>query len=378
MQKELKTLTDPDILRYRYTGQEYDSETGLYNYRARLYDAKTGRFLSVDPKAQFASPYMAMGNNPVMMIDPDGQLAWFAPIIIGVAINLMINDMQGNINSGWDALKYGAIGGVSGLAGFGIGQVVAGAVGTIGFTGAAITGASSGFAGGFVGGAGNAWAGGNSFSNGLVSGVTAGAYGALIGGVIGGISGGMNATKHGGNSWSGKRTKHDIFYIQGNYKGDPVEYNNESAKEFSDKWFGKDIKGVDNLYANGSIPDGYTMKGDAVFNRKGNEVLGTTSYNGTGKGSNVYLYKKSFEASQKLYMTMGHEYIHVGHLNAGLFNARYSEHAALTWSRNQSKAFGIISYNETWANELLNTKYYSESYDYNKFMINPIFNSWMY
>jgi RHS repeat-associated protein len=62
--------TDPDILRYRYTGQEYDTETGLYNYRARFYDGETGRFLSVDPKAQFASPYMAMGNNPVMMVDP--------------------------------------------------------------------------------------------------------------------------------------------------------------------------------------------------------------------------------------------------------------------------------------------------------------------
>ncbi|MGB3180749.1 MAG: RHS repeat-associated core domain-containing protein [Cyclobacteriaceae bacterium] len=68
--------TEPDILRYRYTSQEYYAETGLYNYRARLYDTKTGRFLSVDPKAHLFpgwSPYAGMLNNPISNIDPDGQ-----------------------------------------------------------------------------------------------------------------------------------------------------------------------------------------------------------------------------------------------------------------------------------------------------------------
>ena len=30
---------------FRYTGRDFDSETGLYYYRARYYDADTGRFL---------------------------------------------------------------------------------------------------------------------------------------------------------------------------------------------------------------------------------------------------------------------------------------------------------------------------------------------
>jgi RHS repeat-associated protein len=34
---------------YRYTGREFDTETGLYYYRARYYDQSVGRFLSEDP-----------------------------------------------------------------------------------------------------------------------------------------------------------------------------------------------------------------------------------------------------------------------------------------------------------------------------------------
>lgn len=33
---------------YRFTGQEYDAESGLHNYRARLYDSDLGRFYAVD------------------------------------------------------------------------------------------------------------------------------------------------------------------------------------------------------------------------------------------------------------------------------------------------------------------------------------------
>ena len=61
---------------YRFTGQEQDAETGLYNYGARYYDPKISRFLSVDPLAdQFPgwSPYNYTLNNPINMIDPDGR-----------------------------------------------------------------------------------------------------------------------------------------------------------------------------------------------------------------------------------------------------------------------------------------------------------------
>ena len=34
---------------FQYTGREFDSETGIYEYRARYYDQNVGRFLSEDP-----------------------------------------------------------------------------------------------------------------------------------------------------------------------------------------------------------------------------------------------------------------------------------------------------------------------------------------
>ncbi|MEM8936442.1 MAG: RHS repeat-associated core domain-containing protein, partial [Pseudomonadota bacterium] len=40
---------DPAGFPFRFTGQKLDPETGLYYYKARYYDAETGRFLQTDP-----------------------------------------------------------------------------------------------------------------------------------------------------------------------------------------------------------------------------------------------------------------------------------------------------------------------------------------
>ncbi len=50
--------------KYMFTGQEKDEETGLYNYRARLYDPYLKRFLDIDPAGQGFTPYAYAGNNP--------------------------------------------------------------------------------------------------------------------------------------------------------------------------------------------------------------------------------------------------------------------------------------------------------------------------
>src|SRR5436305_10884532 len=59
---------------FRYTGREWDSEAGLYYYRARYYDPTIGRFISEDPIRFTAGIdfYTYAGDNPVAYSDPTG------------------------------------------------------------------------------------------------------------------------------------------------------------------------------------------------------------------------------------------------------------------------------------------------------------------
>jgi RHS repeat-associated protein len=73
------TQTNPAASdRYLFTGREYDSETGLYYYRARYYSPSTGIFISQDPlsfAAGDANLTRYVGNMPTMFSDPFGLMA---------------------------------------------------------------------------------------------------------------------------------------------------------------------------------------------------------------------------------------------------------------------------------------------------------------
>jgi RHS repeat-associated protein len=64
---------------HKYTGQELDTETGLYNYVARLYDPEAGRFMSADTivpdytNPQSLNRYSYVLNNPLGYVDPTGH-----------------------------------------------------------------------------------------------------------------------------------------------------------------------------------------------------------------------------------------------------------------------------------------------------------------
>jgi RHS repeat-associated protein len=96
------TMTNP----FQYTAREFDSETGLYYYRARYYDPTTGRFLSEDPKRFDAGPnfYPYALENPINWADPlglDVTITWYAGLHGNQAGHITIN-VNNNIPTGFD------------------------------------------------------------------------------------------------------------------------------------------------------------------------------------------------------------------------------------------------------------------------------------
>jgi RHS repeat-associated protein len=66
--------------RYGFNGMEKDDEWkgegNSYNFGARMYDSRIGRWLSVDAHASSypsLSPYVYGGDNPILFLDPDGN-----------------------------------------------------------------------------------------------------------------------------------------------------------------------------------------------------------------------------------------------------------------------------------------------------------------
>lgn len=80
----------PNFFPYLYTSQEYDAELGIYNYKARFYFSRVGRFGVTDNYNQFYSPYIYAGNSPVVYIDPSGNFSIgnFFSAIAGAIVGL--------------------------------------------------------------------------------------------------------------------------------------------------------------------------------------------------------------------------------------------------------------------------------------------------
>ena len=135
-----RTVTNNNFKFHRgYTGHEHLDEFKLINMNGRMYDPLLARFLSPDPFVQMPdfsqsfNRYAYCVNNPLVYMDPSGEMAWFVPVIIGAAIGLysggvIANDGQFNptkwdYSSGktWGYMLGGAVvGGISGYAGWAV------------------------------------------------------------------------------------------------------------------------------------------------------------------------------------------------------------------------------------------------------------------
>jgi RHS repeat-associated protein len=78
MQLPGRSFTNGSKYRYGFNGQEKEKDVseGNYDFGARIYDGRLGRWLSVDPftaKYPFHSPYIYAGNTPVSIVDIAGD-----------------------------------------------------------------------------------------------------------------------------------------------------------------------------------------------------------------------------------------------------------------------------------------------------------------
>jgi len=73
--------------RYGFNGMEKDDEVkgsgNSYDFGARIYDSRLGRWLAVDPQSSKQpswSPYKSFNNSPLIFNDPDGQIEYVVTI----------------------------------------------------------------------------------------------------------------------------------------------------------------------------------------------------------------------------------------------------------------------------------------------------------
>lgn len=213
------TGTDPIVVDnpLRFDSQYQDSQTGLYNNRARQYDPTTGRFTSLDPHpAATDDPYIASyvyaANRPTVLDDPSGRCPICGAVgavggaIIGggaYAITNQDNFSWGDLgkSAGTGALVGGMVG-LTGGAGAAIGINLAGSLG-LGTTATLAAGAIGSGLGTVAGDAYIQTALGNEFTpaDAALDFTLGGAGGLFLQGLRAACRGGAQAAAETGPSW---------------------------------------------------------------------------------------------------------------------------------------------------------------------------------
>ncbi len=86
--------------RYGFNGKENDQESGTIDFGERAYDCRIAKFFSIDPRATtfpYWSPYQYAANNPIKLIDVNGESA-------GDPTN--VATISAKLDDGKEAAKY--------------------------------------------------------------------------------------------------------------------------------------------------------------------------------------------------------------------------------------------------------------------------------
>lgn len=276
---------NPDWLYRGYTGHEHVAQFALINMNGRIYDPVEGRMLSPDNfvsdpfSSQAYNRYSYALNNPLSYVDPDGNLVWFAPIIIGA----IIGGFSGGIHADMQGKSF--------LGGFVKGVFVGGVGGALALVGGGTFIANVAWGAGqgvFTCGLSNVLNGQNFFSN-------AGSA-ALWGGAFAALSSGIESLK--------------------NYKdGYGFGTNEGRLREFISDYtssLGTSYEKLNADNAMGFVKERYGLKGARfIYDQSGAVTLGNYGVTPPNVSSDIFIDRIAFKNPSILKATLVHEYGHL-------------------------------------------------------------------
>ena len=121
------------VYKYGFNGKELQEENSIawLDFGSRNYDAELGRWFNTDPQNQFGSPYLYAFNNPISSVDPDGEFAFTAGIVIlGGAIVGGVTTAISNPSADFGDIFNGSVRGfMSSTISHGVGELSLGVIG---------------------------------------------------------------------------------------------------------------------------------------------------------------------------------------------------------------------------------------------------------
>ena len=334
-----------------FQGKELISQTGWHDFGSRMYWADLGRWFSTDPQKQFSSPYVGMGNSPIIAVDPNGQFAWFLPLVIGSLISGTSGAVTA-INNGGDPVAGFAkgllIGAAAGAAAIGVSALAAGAsfsavgagTASVGFGGSVV----GGVAGGAVSGGLSAGLNGGDVGTGIWQGAVGGGIGSMLGislpGMLpGALSGGLGGAA---TNWLLAR------YVTGGDLEDAF-WNGATSGAITGSIYGG-LAAANSKYQRNLVTGGFTRFGkisalkdasvgtgvfDIFIERMNVNAETRPIVNGlemdaksalqvgirTGTKSNIHM--RAGRSLNKMMRTLKHELVHVHDINSGMLASDY-------------------------------------------------------